>query len=222
MPRSETVHVPLHTYLGITIGAFCLSWGYLTVWIPHDVAGLAVLGIDFLTFIKFLPPESLPQIVRLSWWWCLPLLTTIVTLNQTIWCLPQMPESLRHLKWPCQFIMTIFCFFLCLHALPLDWQPENLLWPSNLVQTAVFTVGVGLTGVGPLTSKTLIKRLHWWLPVLSLASLVTIPFAFFYFVPFFSSLYGQTLMPGPGFYLTLVGGLALVGLSIRFGLIVPR
>ncbi len=181
------------------------------------MAGLAVLGVDFLTYIKLLPATAIPGLVRMSWLWCLPLLTASVTLSQIVWCAEVRLTVHPALQWLGKLVVIALALYLCLHTLPLDWSPRNLLWPANMVQTGFFALGIGLAGLSPLTGPVLMHRVRWWLPGLALGNLVTVSTAFFVFLPFFRKLYGQPLVPGYGVYLTLVSALCLVGLGVRPG-----
>ena len=194
--KQQPTVTPLSTW-GMLAGALGLGWGFLAVWIPHEAAGLAVLGVDFLTYIKLLPRVFMPGVLYMSWPWCLPLLTASVTVSQFTWSRNVGLTGSPVLTWCVRLALTGMALYFCLHILPLDWSPANLLWPSNRVQTVLFCIGTGIAVIGPLSGTIFMQRVHWWLPLMALGSLATVPAAFFVFLPVFSQLYGQPLMPGP-------------------------
>ena len=203
--------------LGTLLAAFGLGWGYISVWIPHEAAGLAVLGVDFLTYIKLLPAADMPVVFRMSWLWCLPLLTASVTLSQAVWSQKIRGTGSPVLNWCGRLLLIALALYFSLHVLPLDWSPDNLIWPSNRFQTVIFFLSTGLAATGPLTGSALMQKAHWWLPILALGSLVTALAALVSFLPVFRTLYAQVLVPGPGFYVSCFSALCLAGLSISTG-----
>lgn len=200
--------------LGYVAGSLCLGGGYLLLWIPHEVAGLAILGIDFLTYIKLLPADRLPAWSRMPLLWSLPLVTASVTLGQVIWWPSWRLFRTGWREWLFRIPVSVLALYLALQILPLDWAPGNLFWPTNRIQTICATGCAGLVCLGPVTSTLIMNQARLWLPWLSLSALGTLAAGQQIYLPFFEALYRQELSPGPGPFVLMAGALLLATTSL--------
>ncbi len=192
----------------IPTAALLAAWGYLSVWVPHPVAGLKVLGVDLLTFCKLFTGAQIPWPWQNPVFFVLPLATTSLTLSQLGWLADAPDDWHRAVVWSGRLALWIASLYIALQILPLDWQPSNLLWTSNLLQTAGFAFCTGCALLAPLTAPALTSLARWWLPPAALAAATAHAAFLVAYLPEFARLYRQPLQPGPGFY-----GMAL-GLAV--------
>ncbi len=181
-----------------------------TLWIQHDVAGLAVLGLDYLTFIKILPAEDFTGWHRAAWVWSLPLTAASGLASQLAWAEGWLPRGPTGLKWVSRVLLALVAGYTAMQILPLDWSPGNLLTPTNLVQTLNFLMCTGLIAMAPLTGPWLIQRGHWWLPVAAVGCVPAVALGYFVYLPYFAHLYRQELVPGPGPVYVMVASLLVL------------
>lgn len=196
---------------GYIAGALCLGWGLHAVWIRHEVAGLAVLGNDYLTYVKVLPVQDFAYWHRAPLLWSLPWTAVSVPLSQSAWWRSWLPFPSALGEWGLRLSLTLLSLYAALQILPLDWTPRNLAWPSNRVQTLCAAGCCALALFGPVTGPWVMRHAAWWLPGLCLAALGTVWIGQIAYLPYFADVYRQELAPGPGPFLTALGALILAG-----------
>ena len=199
--------------LALLVGAVAWTWGMHAVWIQHDVAGLAVLGLDYLTFIKILPAEDFAGWQRAAFIWSVPLAVSSVLTSQLPWAAGWLPEWPAGLKWTSRLALTLISGYTALQILPLDWSPDNLLVPSNRVQTASFLICMGLLLFAPLSGPWLMHRRHWWLPLAAVGCFPSVALGHFVYLPYFAHLYRQELAPGLGPALVIAASIWVLAVS---------
>lgn len=198
----------------IPAAALLAAWGYLSVWVPHPTAGLKVLGVDLLTFCKLFTGAQIPWPWQNPVFFVLPLVTASLGLSQLGWFADAPAHWHRTVVWSVRLTLWIASLYAALQILPLDWKPSNLLWTSNLLQTAGFAFCTGCALLAPLTAPTLTALARWWLPPAALAA-ATAHVAFLVaYLPEFARLYRQPLQPGPGFYGMALGLAVLIVAAI--------
>lgn len=202
---------PGYLQLVLFLGTLSWAWGMHTIWIEHDVAGLAVLGLDYLTYIKLLPREDFPNWQRAAIVWSWPLAAASILGSQLAWGKAWLQQSPAVLMWVSRSFMAFVSGYLALQILPLDWSPRNLFVDSNLVQTISFLICGGFILWAPLTGLWLMQRWQYWLPVAALGCLPAVALSQFVFLPYFRILYRQDLMSGAGpFFVIAASVLVLV------------
>lgn len=212
--RLKTLPLPWWLILGQMGGALLLGSGFLSVWIPHEVAGLAILGVDFLTYVKLLPGMELTSAVKSPLVWSLPLVTSSLVVSQGAWCCALPAGRLRVWALMLRLIAWSAALYFALQILPLDWLPSNLLWRSNLMQTAGTALCVALAFTAPVSGSFLMAHGHFWIPWLSLGTVTTAVWLRNPYLPWFSELYRQTLDMGYGPPVMLAGAVTLIALQI--------
>jgi hypothetical protein len=188
--------------------ALLVTWGYFSVWVPHPVAGLKVLGVDLLTFCKLFTGAQIPWPWQNPAFFVLPLAAASLTLSQLGWLADAPGHWHRAVVWSMRLAFWLASLYAALQILPLDWKPSNLFWTSNLLQTAGFAFCAGFALLSPLTSPPLTALARWWLPPAALAAAMAHVAFLVAYLPEFARLYRQPLEPGPGFF-----GMAL-GLAV--------
>lgn len=206
--------VPGYFLPALLVGALTWTWGMHAVWIRHDVAGLAVLGLDYLTFIKILPAEDFLGWQRAAFVWSLPLAVASVLTSQLPWATGWLPAGPAGLKWISRLALTLVAGYTALQILPLDWSPGNLFVPTNRVQTLSFLICTGLALWAPLSGPWLTRQAHWWLPAAAVGCLPAVALAHFVYLPYFAHLYRQALTPGPGPLLVTAASVLILTASV--------
>ena len=194
--------------------ALLVAWGYFSVWVPHPVAGLKVLGVDLLTYCKLFTGAQIPWPWQNPAFFVLPLVTASLALSQLGWLADAPGHWRRAAVWCVRLAFWTASLYVALHILPLDWKPSNLLWTSNLLQTVGFAVCTGLALLAPLTAPVLTALARWWLPPAGLAAVAAQAAFLTAYLPEFARLYRRPLEPGPGFYLMTLGVALLVFAAI--------
>lgn len=194
----------------IPAAALLVAWGYLSVWVSHPVAGLKVLGVDLLTFCKLFTGAQIPWPWQNPAFFVLPLAVASLTLSQLGWFADAPGQWHRAVVWSVRLVMWLASLYVALQILPLDWKPSNLLWTSNLLQTAGFAFCTGLALLAPLTSPPLTAWARWWLPPAALSAATAHAAFLVAYLPEFARLYRQPLQPGPGFYEMALGLAVLI------------
>ncbi|MXZ42250.1 MAG: hypothetical protein F4Z18_10830 [Caldilineaceae bacterium SB0666_bin_21] len=198
----------------IPTAALLAAWSYLSVWVPHPVAGLKVLGVDLLTFCKLFTGAQIPWPWQNPTFFVLPLAMTSLTLSQLGWFADAPGHWHRAVVWNVRLALWIASLYVALQILPLDWKPSNLFWTSNLLQTAGFAFCTGFALLAPLTSPLMTGLARWWIPPAALAAATAHAAFLVAYLPEFARLYRQPLQPGPGFYGTALGLAVLIIASI--------
>ncbi len=189
---------PWHILLALLAGSLLWFWGMHTVWIQHAVAGLAVLGLDYLTYIKILPAEDFAGWHRAAFIWSLPLVASSTLTSQLAWAHGRLRNGSAGFQWISRLALTLVSSYTAIQILPLDWSPSNLWISPNRVQTLSFLLCAGLIMVAPLTGPWLLRRGRWWLPVVATGCFPAVALGHFVYLPYFAHLYRQELAPGPG------------------------
>ena len=194
----------------LLLGTLSWAWGMHTIWIQHDVAGLAVLGLDYLTYIKLLPGEDFPNWQRAAIVWCWPLVAASILGSQQAWGKVWLQQYPAVLRWLSRSVMAFVSGYTALQILPLDWSPSNLFLASNLVQTGSFLICSGFILWAPLTGPWLMQRWQYWLPVAALGCLPAVALSQYIFLPYFASLYRQELTSGAGPFFVMAASILLL------------
>lgn len=175
--------------------------GYYGPWVPHRAAGLVVIGLDLAEYVKFLPkvapgPGAIAREI-----FYLPLFT--VSMGAALLA------SRRSLPGWLRWGLAVASVPAALAMLPPAWSPAVLRLPEFRLQ--MVAMGACLLAV-PLASLTryLPNRLVLTLMVtLALAAAIGPAWGFSQALPTIGGLYGHTLHPGWGFWLSMTGFLGV-------------
>ena len=215
MTDHHKLGLPGYLFVVLLASTVMGAWGMHTTWIQHEVAGLAILGLDFLTYIKLLPAEDFVAWQRTALIWSLPLIVPSVLASQLAWASGWPKTWRKGYRLISQIALAILSFYIALQILPLDWSPRNLLDSTNLTQTLSFLICCGLILLAPSTGPWLMQKAHWWLPTATLGCLPSVVLVHFVYLPYFGNLYRQELMPGAGPFFVLIASFSLLAVSAR-------
>ena len=172
--------------LALLVGAVAWTWGMHAIWIQHDVAGLAVLGLGLSDIHQDFAGGRLRRVAKGCFIWSVPLAVSSVLTSQLPWAAGWLPEWPVGLKWTSRLALTLISGYTALQLLPLDWSPDNLLVPSNRVQTASFLICMGLLLFAPLSGPWLMHKRHWWLPLAAVSCFPSVVLGHFVYLPYFA------------------------------------
>lgn len=188
--------------------------GYYGPWIAHRTAALSLSGVDMGEFVKFLPgaANSSPAAWRQLFY--LPSLAVVIGVALLI------ASRVLAYPWPVRFLALVGAVPLSLQLLPPAWSPASLLTPEFRLQALALALCWLLLAV-----HWLFARLPAWatsLPaaLLALAATALPAWQMIQVKPAIDAVYGQAPPIGWGFYLCLLGLLAMALASS--GLAWPR
>ena len=198
----------------IPLGGLLALAGYFGPWVDHNVAGLAILGLDLGEYVKFLPDVRSGQISLWREGFYLPLVAVSLTFS-----LYTFRPELRY-RWPVRALLLATAAVAALNLLPPAWTPQRMLTPEFHQQAIALVICLTAMAVSPLLA--LLPR---WMAALLAATLcglaAVVPvWQFGRVLPAIGVLYNHVLWPGWG-VVTMVVGLVLVAVSAVL-LLIPR
>lgn len=201
---------PAHL-LTLLIGSAALGAGMHGIWIRHDAPGLAVLGIDFLTYIKLLPWQDFANWQRSPWVWSWPLVICSVLTGQLPWAAGWLPGLRLVPIWISRLLLALAAGYAAIQILPLDWAPGNLFQRGNMAQTLCAAFSFGLLILAPLTGPALIRWAKWWLPLAAFGCAPAFLLGLRVYQPYMEQMYLQDLRTGLGLPIAVLGAAVLLG-----------
>jgi len=190
---------------GAVIALAMAVWG---AWLPHDVAGLVILGIDLPEFVKFMPEVQSGVISVQRETFFLPLVSLVGTML--------LLGTWRRLSLWLRGLLVVRAVPVILAMLPPAWTPWLLKQPefSNQMRSMAALALALLLSPLWLRLPERLRALLWvvvgLLPWAALRAYVAL-------LPALSELYHQPLTYGAGFYATLAGALLALGTGVLLG-----
>jgi hypothetical protein len=184
--------------------------GYFGPWVPHNIAGLKVTGIDLGEYVKFVPQNPSEKFTLPREVYYLPLLAGSL--------LASLIASRRSLPPASRVFLGLSAIPLALAILPPAWSPAQLRLPE--FQNQVFSIIFCLLMIPSLlVTRFLPTRLVLGISaILTLAAAVVPAWAFLQVLPEIGDLYRAALPYGWGAIANLIGFTltALIALAETF------
>lgn len=209
MDRTSIPDLPSYSFdrlwRWLFLGAgFLILTGYFGPWVPHRVAGLVVTGLDLGEYVKFLPVVRNGEVTLWRESFYLPLVVISLAFSCTAFYLRFSS------RWSARIVLLMAATVAALNLLPPAWSPAVLRAPEFRQQVLTLVVCLGAVAISPFLA--LLPR---WLTaicliVLSVAALWWPVRHFLHILPAISALYGQSLVPGWGFYVTGIGLILMI------------
>jgi hypothetical protein len=201
------------------VGALLAFAGYVGPWVDHRVAGLVILGLDLGEYVKFLPQvrAGVTSLWREGFY--LQLVAVSLTLSLCTWRtdLRWPPARGRAgyasvlVGWTLVALQVIGAIVAALNLLPPAWTPQRMMTPEFQQQAAALVLCLAAVAFGPLLAL-LPRRVTGVLVLLLCLPAAIVPtWQFLTVLPEIAAFYNQSLAPGWGMYVMLLG-LALLGL----------
>lgn len=190
----------------LPLGWLLASVGYFGPWITHETAALTLTGVDLGEFVKFLPVGESVRVVRQLFY--LPPLAVVLGIALLV--------GSRRLgfPWLLRLLMLALAVPVSLQLLPPAWSPASLLTPEFRLQT--LTLGVcWLLLAGFWLLGWLPPRLAGILSAsLALGAALLAAWQFLTVKPAIDAVYGTPPPVGWGFWVCLVGLIAVAAAGI--------
>lgn len=191
----------------LLFGAMVTLAGYWGPWVNHRAAGLVITGLDLAEYVKFLPTVRSGQISLWREGFYLPLV--VVSLACSLYAFRQEFGY----RWPLRALLLALAVVAALNLLPPAWTPPKLRTAEFRQQTITLIGCLVVMGFSPFWA--LLPARVAAFPLTGLALLATgLPIRnFLRVLPTIAELYQESLHPGWGLYV-LVVGLALVVVAV--------
>ena len=188
----------------LPLGALLAFLGYVGPWVDHNVAGLAILGLDLGEYVKFLPQVQAGTTGLWREGFYLPLVAISLALSLCTWR-PELRWRQSFVAWSMIALQVTGAIVAALNMLPPAWTPQRMLTPEFQQQSAAIALCLAAVAFGPFLA--LLPRTVTGLIVLVLSAVAAIvPLTqFLRVLPEIATLYNHALVPGWGTYLMLVG-----------------
>ena len=210
-PRPLPLRPRLRWYPVLSAFVVALA-GYFGAWIWHGAAGLVVTGVDLAEYVKFLPPVRAGQITLLREAFYVPLAAGSLIAG--------LAASRRVLPLWLRWLAGLSAIALALAMLPPAWSPGVLTQPEFRLQFFVMAACIATLLLLPVT-RLLPDAIV--LMVVGLLALISAIWPAYSFLPLqqpTQALYGSSLRPGWGFWVSTFGFLTTAFLSIQG--VIPR
>jgi len=187
-------------WLLILAGASAVA-GYFGPWVPHQAAGLVILGLDLGEYVKFLPPVAAGQIALRREYFYLPLLTGSLIAG--------LLASRRSLPGWARTLLGLTAIPLALAMLPPAWSPRGLLVAEFRIQVIAIAACLLFVAAIPFTRRVPDRLALALTALLALAAAILPAWGFLRIRPAIADLYRASLPLGWGFWGCVIGFLLL-------------
>ena len=193
----------------ILIGSLLVLTGYFGPWIDHRAAGLVVSGLDLGEYVKFLPAIRNGDLHVWRQGFYLPLFGVSFVLSLTAF------RGEYHAPLLLRIALLLIAAVAALNMLPPAWTPRLLLAAEFRLQTLAIALALAAALLSPLLALLPFRALWPGVALMAFASLLFTVRNFLRLLPDIQRVYHQSVMPGWGFYVTLVALAALLLWSLR-------
>lgn len=200
---------PLWVRLLLPVAALLSLAGYLGPWVPHAAAGLVVTGLDLAEYVKFLHPIRTGELTLWREGFYLPLVAVSLALSLNVY-----RRDLGY-PWPIKVFLLGIAAVAALNLLPPAWSPAVLGTPEFRLQTFVLVSCLATAAISPFLALLPRAVLGLGPAVLSLAALFLPTLQFQRILPAIETIYGQSITPGWGVWVLLLGLVALIWSLLR-------
>ncbi len=192
----------------VPLGAVLALVGYFGPWVDHDVAGLAILGLDLGEYVKFLTAVRAGQINIWREAFYLPLVAVSLICSLCVF-----RAELRY-AWYVRVLLIGLAIMSAFNLVPPAWTPQRMLTPEFRQQ--LMAIGLCLTAMAFSPFLALLPRriVAVVLVVFSVFAIAIPSWQFLRVLPEIGELYGRTLLPGWGLYTTQIGFLLIAAAGI--------
>ncbi len=181
--------------------------GYWGPWVNHSVAGLVITGVDLGEYVKFLPAIRNDQLRLWREGFYLPPLAVSLSLSLAAFRFEGRD------RWLCRLVALSSALIAALNLLPPAWTPARMVTGEFQQQTSWLLLCLVGIGVSPFLAL-LPARLMLLISALLTGAALWFPTrSFLRILPELAPLYGHTVQPSWGLYLTN-GGLLLLCASL--------
>jgi hypothetical protein len=177
--------------------------GYWGPWVNHAVAGLVITGVDLGEYVKFLPAIRGNELRLWREGYYLPLLTVSLSLS-----LAAFRFGGRD-RWPYRIIALGGALIATLNLLPPAWTPARMITAEFQQQTSWLLICLASAAVSPFLALLPARLIVLINGLLTIAALWYPTRNFLRILPELAPLYGHSVQPSWGFYLTNIGLLLL-------------
>ena len=178
--------------------------GYFRPWVPHRVAGLAILGLDLGEYVKFLPPGDRGGIPIWREGFYVPLFAVALACS-----LLSHRRAYAYPFW-LRLALVLLGVIATLNMLPPAWSPAVLRTPEFRLQTVAIVASLVLLALSPVLALLPSLLTYTFIAVISAAGIWFPLSGFLQALPRISALYGHALRPGWALILTVAGLLLLL------------
>lgn len=193
----------------IALGGLGLT-GYFGPWTPHRAAGLVITGLDLAEFVKFLPEVMSGQIPLQRAVFYAPLVAGSL--------IASLIASRRGLAWPPRALLLLAALAFALALLPPAWSPATLTLPEFRIQIIAMAICLVIVPLAALVHYLPDRLILAGLTILALVTALWPAWTFLEVQPAIATVYSTPLPLGWGFWVCLIGFVALAFVSMAFAL----
>lgn len=178
--------------------------GYFAPWVDHAAAGLAITGLDFGEYVKFLPEVREGSIQMWRQGFYLPLLAVSLACSLFAY------RPFFRYRFAARLALLLLGFVAALNMLPPAWSPAVLASSEFRLQITWIILCLGAITLSPLLALAPASVTYLPIIALSMACLWFPISAFLRVLPSIHSLYQREPAIGWGPYIMALGLLALI------------
>jgi len=174
-------------------------FGYFRPWVPHPVAGLAILGLDLGEYVKFLPPGEGGGLPLWREGFYIPLFAVAIACS-----LLSHRKTYAYPFW-LRLALVLLGVVATLNILPPAWSPAVLRTAEFRIQTIAIAGSLVLLVLSPILAHLPSLLTYATIALVSAAGIWFPLTGFLQVLPRISALYGHALRPGWALIITLAG-----------------